>query len=154
MFCDTHQKNVEEETCQLMALRSEQCKNCEQRKGKKPMTTVKNKRQIIRKTENGEEKWCSACKEYHPATKEIFYHDSSSPYKLTSSCKKSQKMAKDKKAGKTTSFQVNNANILTLDFSKHQDLLEKITGAAERELRTPERQALWWLMNDSSEKAI
>ncbi|MCG8643217.1 MAG: hypothetical protein MI862_26060 [Desulfobacterales bacterium] len=94
--------------------------------------------QMIRENNGVKEKWCSACKAYHPATKAYFYHDSNSRYKLTSSCKKSQKTAK-----KTNSKKADTA--LTLDFSKDQGLLERISSEALSQRRSVDQQILWHL---------
>jgi len=43
-------------------------------------------------------------------------------------------------------------NLITIDFSSHQEILGKICEIAQSELRTPENQVLYWLINCDFEK--
>ncbi len=59
------------------------------------MTTITEDRPMIRETENGKEKWCSGCRDYHPADEEHFYRDAKSATGLSSWCRKAQKANTD-----------------------------------------------------------
>ena len=97
-----------------------------------------------RETETGLEKWCARCKDYHPATLEYFYLDNSSKTKLTSWCRKK------KNTGMDDGELADNFR-LTLDFSNHQELYEKIQATADKEMRDTDKQILWWLREKLSE---
>jgi hypothetical protein len=45
-----------------------------------------------------------------------------------------------------------NGNALTIDFSKHPEVLKKINNTAEKLMRDPEAQVLFWLVNTDIEK--
>lgn len=99
------------------------------------------KRQIIRETENGKEKWCSGCKVYHPATKDVFYNATSSKYGLTSSCKAYQR----KRNARNKSKQVKQpeSRKLVLDFSEYELFYNDLLAEAPEEFRTPEQHAMY-----------
>lgn len=112
------------------------------------------KRQMIRETENGREKWCSGCKDYHPATDEYFYNDNGSKYKLTSSCKAHQKKEKQKNKSKSAGKRAVNLK-LVLDFSEYKILYEDLVAEAPEEFRTPEQHAMYLIaksLNNTTEK--
>lgn len=107
-----------------------------------------NKQSIIRETENGKEKWCSACEAYHPATNEFFYNDRSSKHGLTSSCKDSQKKGRGNGTPRKASLaaatpESAESHVLVLDFGGHKDILDKLRQAAEEDLRQIDMHAIW-----------
>lgn len=116
----------------------------------------KPKQPIMRTNDDGQkEKWCSACKDYHPATPEYFYRDNGSKYSLTSSCKESQKKAKEKNVREKTSSDKEeaktSAHALSLDFDSYQDLFEKLQESARNEMRPIDMHAIWLLNKQLAE---
>lgn len=101
---------------------------------------------LIRETNTGREKYCPACKDYHPATEAYFYKDSNSTTKLTSWCRKATRAKQQKQNQKTKSKPATKRKsgfVLQLDFTGHKALLEALNAKAENELREPEMQVLW-----------
>lgn len=110
----------------------------------------KENQPMIRETESGPEKYCSACEDYHPATEDYFYKDGRSKTKLSSWCKEAtlakQKKYRDKKKvgpGQRTGLSKVAPTIL-LCFLGMEDLMERISTAAKEAFRTPEQQVMFW----------
>lgn len=105
------------------------------------MAKENKKQPMTRETDAGLEKWCSKCKEYHPADLEHFYQDNRSKTKLSSWCRECQRDSVG--SGNKKSDAVDGDNILVLDFSKADLLLADIKAKAGTDFRTPEMQAMW-----------
>ena len=118
----------------------------EEKRREESMTTKKRTSTKIRETENGQEKWCPKCKDWHPATLEYFYNDSRSKTGLSSWCKKSQQPVISVKKATPAKPEKKTARkdmVLTLDFSELELLYEDILVDAADKLRTPEMQVMW-----------
>lgn len=104
---------------------------------------LKNAQPMTRETENGLEKWCPKCKDYHPANEEHFYKDGRSKTGLSSWCRKAQNASVGKKSQKSKPVKGNGELTLVLDFSQADLLLADIKAEAGTDFRTPEMQAMW-----------
>ena len=118
----------------------------EEKRREKSMTIKKRTSTKIRETENGQEKWCPKCKDWHPATLEYFYNDSRSKTGLSSWCKKSQQPAISVKKATPAKPEKKTARkdmVLTLNFSEYDLWYQDLLSEADDKLRTPEMQAIW-----------
>ena len=127
-----------------------------QKEGEPIMARKKCAPAIFRINKDGkEEKRCSSCKRYYPATAEYSYKDARAKSNLTSLCRVCQTAKNNSKplsvrSKKTESDKRGsgeNPGTLVLDFSKHPHLLDKIKTAAVEEVRSTADQAIWWLKN-------
>lgn len=115
------------------------------KKRKKEMANNK-KQPMTRQTDDGLEKWCAKCKDYHPCDSDHFYKDSGSGTGFGSYCKMSQ-LKGTKKGAAPAQKSIDGEPVIRLDLSAHEDLLAEIKATAEKEFRTVEMQVLWWLYN-------
>jgi len=122
------------------------------------MASSKNRNPTIRETENGKEKWCPACQDYHPATEEYFYTDNNSATGFASWCKQAtldkQKASRKKKAKADSPAESGGTapNVsLVLDFSEDQELFGILIQEAKRDRRDPAQQVMWRLEQQLSE---
>ncbi|MCF6246902.1 MAG: hypothetical protein L3J69_06020 [Desulfobacula sp.] len=111
---------------------------------------AKDKPVQIKKTDNGDEKWCPKGKHYVKADVDHFYNDARSKTGLSSWCRKCQNKAAKSTSSKTTAASntsekkfVQEDMVLTLDFSKLEILYEDILAEAADQLRTPAMQVMW-----------
>lgn len=98
---------------------------------------------MTRKTENGLEKWCPKCEEYHPADTDYFYKDGRSKTNLSSWCRKCQRASVGGGSKKSKPVDGNKNMTLTLDFSGADLLLADLKAEAKTDFRTPEMQVMW-----------
>lgn len=109
-----------------------------------------DKQELIIETTDGKQKWCPSCEAYLPANEEYFYKDGRSASKLSSWCRKCQRTKQQATdTGKIQPLKAarkaGRADIISLDFSRDQDLLNGLLIEAKKERRTPDQQVMWWL---------
>jgi len=109
----------------------------------------KEKREMVEKSYC---KYCEQCKETKLA-KDYFDRVAKSPDGFRIICAKCDRENKEKEAEEIVmAIEKGTPMLMELDFEDREDLYQAICKAAKEELRTPENQLMWWIMNTDPDK--